>query len=47
MDDEYWEHENPELAFRQPEGRPSIVTGFIHWIKLSHIVAFTLKTLVN
>ncbi|KAL1939894.1 hypothetical protein VTO73DRAFT_9594 [Trametes versicolor] len=47
VDDEYWEHENPELAFRQPEGRPSIVTGFIHWIKLSHIVAFTLKTLYS
>ncbi|KAI0630271.1 fungal-specific transcription factor domain-containing protein [Trametes polyzona] len=47
VDDEYWENENPELAFRQPEGKPSIVTAFVHWIKLSHIVAFTLKTLYS
>ncbi|KAI0675220.1 fungal-specific transcription factor domain-containing protein [Trametes maxima] len=45
VDDEYWETEDPELAFRQPAGKPSIVTGFVCWIKLSHIVAFTLKTL--
>ncbi|KAI0819989.1 fungal-specific transcription factor domain-containing protein [Trametes gibbosa] len=47
VDDEYWENEKPELAFRQPEGKPSIVTAFVHWIKLSHIVAFTLKTLYS
>ncbi|KAI0355562.1 hypothetical protein OH77DRAFT_1495869 [Trametes cingulata] len=45
VDDEYWENENPELAFRQPEGKPSLVTAFVCWIKLSHIVAFALKTL--
>ncbi|KAH9858811.1 fungal-specific transcription factor domain-containing protein [Lenzites betulinus] len=47
VDDEYWENDNPALAFRQPEGKPSIVTAFVHWIKLSHIVAFTLKTLYS
>ena len=47
VDDEYWENENPELAFRQPEGKPSLVTAFVCWIKLSHIVAFALKTLVS
>ncbi|KAL7281745.1 hypothetical protein ACG7TL_005063 [Trametes sanguinea] len=47
VDDEYWENENPELAFKQPEGKPSIVTAFIHWIKLSHIVAFALKMLYS
>ncbi|KAI0769708.1 fungal-specific transcription factor domain-containing protein [Trametes elegans] len=45
VDDEYWENENSELAFRQPEGKPSLVTAFVCWIKLSHIVAFALKTL--
>ncbi|KAI0329728.1 hypothetical protein GY45DRAFT_1324710 [Cubamyces sp. BRFM 1775] len=45
VDDEYWENDNPELTFRQPEGKPSVVTAFVHWIKLSHIVAFALKML--
>ncbi|KAI0703341.1 fungal-specific transcription factor domain-containing protein [Cerioporus squamosus] len=45
VDDEYWENDDPELAFRQPEGKPSVVSGFVHWIKLSHIVAYALKTL--
>ncbi|KAI0745137.1 fungal-specific transcription factor domain-containing protein [Earliella scabrosa] len=45
VDDEYWENEDPELAFRQPEGKPSIVSGFVQWIKLSHIIAYALKTL--
>ncbi|KAI8993102.1 fungal-specific transcription factor domain-containing protein [Trametes punicea] len=47
VDDEYWENENPELAFKQPEGKPSLVTAFVHWIKLSHIVAFALKMLYS
>ncbi|TFK86622.1 hypothetical protein K466DRAFT_492433 [Polyporus arcularius HHB13444] len=45
VDDEYWENDDPELAFRQPEGKPSVVSGLVHWIKLSHIVAYALKTL--
>ncbi|TBU33907.1 fungal-specific transcription factor domain-containing protein [Dichomitus squalens] len=45
VDDEYWENEDPELAFRQPEGKPSLVSGFVQWIKLSHVVAYALKTL--
>ena len=46
VDDEYWENDDPELAFRQPEGKPAVVSCFIHWIKLSHIIAYALKTLV-
>ena len=47
VDDEYWENDDPELAFRQPEGKPAVVSCFIHWIKLSHIIAYALKTLVG
>ncbi|CDO74459.1 hypothetical protein BN946_scf184979.g14 [Trametes cinnabarina] len=47
VDDEYWENENPDLVFKQPEGKPSLVTAFIHWIKLSHIIAFALKMLYS
>lgn len=46
VDDEYWEHEDPEMAFRQPEGKPALVSAFVQWIKLSHIIAYALKTLV-
>lgn len=47
VDDEFWENEDPELAFRQPEGKPALVSCFVHWIKLSHVVAYALKTLVS
>ena len=47
VDDEYWENDDPDLAFRQPEGKPAVVAGFLEWIKLSHIVAYALKTLVR
>nr|VWO95032.1 Zn(2)-C6 fungal-type domain-containing protein [Ganoderma boninense] len=45
VDDEFWENEDPELVFRQPDGKPALVSCFVHWIKLSHIVAYALKTL--
>ena len=47
VDDEYWENDDPELAFRQPEGKPALVASFNQWIKLSHIIAYALKTLVS
>lgn len=47
VDDEYWENDDPELAWHQPEGKPSLVSGFVQWIKLSHIIAYALKTLVR
>ncbi|PCH43649.1 hypothetical protein WOLCODRAFT_138497 [Wolfiporia cocos MD-104 SS10] len=45
VDDEYWENEDPHLAFQQPEGKPAIVTAFVYWAKLSRISAFVLRTL--
>ncbi|KAH9929511.1 fungal-specific transcription factor domain-containing protein [Epithele typhae] len=45
VDDEYWENDDPELAFRQPEGKPALISSFLEWIKLSHIIAYALKTL--
>ena len=47
VDDEYWENDDPEMAFRQPEGKPALVSAFVKWIKLSHIIAYALKTLVS
>ena len=47
VDDEYWEHEDPDRAFQQPSDKPARVLAFICWIKLSQIAAFALRTLVS
>ncbi|KAF8910393.1 fungal-specific transcription factor domain-containing protein [Mucidula mucida] len=44
VDDEYWEAEEPSRAFRQPPGVPSRITAFNLWLKLTQIVAFTMRT---
>ncbi|KAI0733190.1 fungal-specific transcription factor domain-containing protein [Fomitopsis betulina] len=45
VDDEYWESEDPDLAFRQPAEKPALVTAFVYWARLSQISAFVLRTL--
>ncbi|CAL1706909.1 unnamed protein product [Somion occarium] len=45
VDDEYWENEDPALAFRQPPDKPCITAFFNCWIKLTQIAAFALRTL--
>ncbi|KAF7300949.1 Zn(2)-C6 fungal-type domain-containing protein [Mycena indigotica] len=44
-DDEYWESENPALAFTQPAGRPSLTAYFTSYILLSNIWGFGLNML--
>lgn len=44
-DDEYWENPDSTLAFKQPEGMPSKVTFFNVSMRLSDILAFTLRTI--
>ncbi|KAI6148273.1 fungal-specific transcription factor domain-containing protein [Pisolithus thermaeus] len=46
-DDEYWEHPDPELDFRQPENKPCTVSFFINYLKLYHIQAFALRTIYS
>ncbi|KXN92472.1 hypothetical protein AN958_08031 [Leucoagaricus sp. SymC.cos] len=45
VDDEYWETGNEETDFKQPSGVPSKISSFIHFLRLSEIIAFTAKTL--
>ncbi|EIN11920.1 hypothetical protein PUNSTDRAFT_142130 [Punctularia strigosozonata HHB-11173 SS5] len=45
VDDEYWEHENPDKAFKQPPGKPCTVTAFVLFIKITQIQAFALRTI--
>ncbi|KAJ7179778.1 fungal-specific transcription factor domain-containing protein [Mycena filopes] len=44
-DDEYWENDDPALAFKQPDGKPSQVTFFRCFLQLNNILAFALKIL--
>ncbi|KAJ7747317.1 fungal-specific transcription factor domain-containing protein [Mycena metata] len=45
VDDEYWEHPDPEMAFRQPAGKPSVLTYFVCHIRLCEILGSTLRRL--
>ncbi|KAF8136834.1 fungal-specific transcription factor domain-containing protein [Mycena galopus ATCC 62051] len=45
VDDDYWEH--PTHPFMQPAGVPSRITYFNTFIRLNHILAFSLKTLYS
>ncbi|KAJ7079144.1 fungal-specific transcription factor domain-containing protein [Mycena belliarum] len=45
VDDEYWEHSDPEQAFKQPPGKPSRLTYFVWHIKLLEILGSTLRRL--
>ncbi|KJA21189.1 hypothetical protein HYPSUDRAFT_67935 [Hypholoma sublateritium FD-334 SS-4] len=46
-DDEYWEADDPEQAFKQPSGQPCTITGFVHMLKLFVILAFAHRTLYS
>ncbi|KAF9068919.1 fungal-specific transcription factor domain-containing protein [Rhodocollybia butyracea] len=46
-DDEYWEHPDPEQAFKQPPGRPSWVRFWIEELKLLDVLSFALKNLYS
>ncbi|KAJ6587119.1 fungal-specific transcription factor domain-containing protein [Mycena vulgaris] len=45
VDDEYWEHPDPEQAFKQPPGKPSVLTYFVCHIRLCEILGSTLRRL--
>ncbi|KAL1748799.1 fungal-specific transcription factor domain-containing protein [Schizophyllum fasciatum] len=47
VDDEYWETGNPDTDFKQPPDQPSKITAFNLMIKLSGIVARTLRTVYS
>ena len=46
-DDEYWSPADPKDAFKQPAGKPSKMSFFIAYLKLSQILAFALRTIVS
>ncbi|KAF8268483.1 fungal-specific transcription factor domain-containing protein [Lactarius quietus] len=46
-DDEYWEHPNPALAFKQPPGKPSKVSYFNYLIKINLLHSHALRTIYS
>ncbi|KAF9073615.1 putative fungal-specific transcription factor [Rhodocollybia butyracea] len=44
-DDEYWEHPDPDMAFKQPPRTPSKLSFFIHYLKLMDILAYAMRTI--
>ncbi|KAF7341905.1 Zn(2)-C6 fungal-type domain-containing protein [Mycena sanguinolenta] len=45
VDDEYWDHPDPDQAFKQPAGKPSLIAYFICNIRLGEIQGLTLRRL--
>ncbi|KAI5118928.1 hypothetical protein M0805_003752 [Coniferiporia weirii] len=46
VDDEYWIPNDPSWpAFKQPSDKPSIVSGFVSFLKLSQIMGHTMRTI--
>lgn len=47
IDDEYWEgRQDSEKIFEQPRNIPSRIAAFNHFIRLTQIMAFTMRTMV-
>ena len=46
-DDEYWVNDDPELAFKQPPGKPSKITFFNLLLRLKGLHAFAMRTIVS
>ncbi|RXW16423.1 hypothetical protein EST38_g9429 [Candolleomyces aberdarensis] len=44
-DDEYWDNPVPELRFKQPEGKPSLITAFTLTIRFNQILAVSMRTI--
>ena len=47
VDDEYWENEDPDLAFKQPEGKPSSISFVNCFIQLQKVLTFASRTIVS
>ncbi|KAK7034658.1 Gypsy retrotransposon integrase-like protein 1 [Paramarasmius palmivorus] len=44
-DDEYWETEDPEQAFKQPLGKPCKLSFWVSFLKLLDIIGFAQRTI--
>ncbi|KAI0267136.1 fungal-specific transcription factor domain-containing protein [Gloeopeniophorella convolvens] len=44
VDDDFWENENPQLAFQQPADKPSVVAAFNLWLRLTDFAALAMHS---
>ncbi|KAF5348643.1 hypothetical protein D9758_006767 [Tetrapyrgos nigripes] len=47
VDDEYWTASDPSKSFQQPADKPSLVSYFVHYLKLSDILAYAMRTVYS
>lgn len=47
VDDDFWENDDPQLAFRQPPDTPSTVAAFNLWLRLTDFTASALHRFVS
>jgi hypothetical protein len=47
VDDEYWHNPDPSRAFKQPEGKVSLISFFNCHLRLLQILSFALRTIVS
>jgi hypothetical protein len=45
-DDEYWENQDPDKAWKQPPGKPSSMAYFNQFLKLGDVLGHALRTIV-
>lgn len=46
-DDEYWVTSDPAQAFKQPPGKPAMISYFNCMLRLNQINAFAMRTIVS
>ncbi|KAK0466102.1 fungal-specific transcription factor domain-containing protein [Desarmillaria tabescens] len=46
-DDEYWEHPDPQQAFKQPPGKPSKVSYFNCALRLTRLIMICMRTIYS
>ncbi|KAJ7282774.1 fungal-specific transcription factor domain-containing protein [Mycena rebaudengoi] len=46
-DDEFWEPADPSLAFKQPPGKPSVMTHVVMYMKLIEIIGMAQQTIYS
>jgi hypothetical protein len=47
VDDDFWENDDPQLAFRQPPDKPSTIAVFNLWLRLTDFTASALHSFVS
>ncbi|KAJ6498814.1 fungal-specific transcription factor domain-containing protein [Mycena sanguinolenta] len=47
VDDAYWEHSDSEQAFQQPQGKPSVYSFIVSYLKLTEILGAAQKTIYS